>query len=279
MLSLLYFQQRLYISELGKSHHTLSQLYRKLEKIERELSEWKDRGLTRKDKKRLQWDRAIARSSLRHLEADQALLRDHLQQCNDSIASYNATLLHNPPMPCVSSLSPMAYPFTPTSPFPATPWTAGPFEERTTWGPPEPQYWDLSMLREPRQPLSTHGSPDSGFYEPTRQTGWFEHSGFAAGYEARVSDQVEVPMTSSFIVATPSNRSSRSEKDALPELMSPSSPAKLGAEGPTSPHRRRYSENAIQLIESHLELSRGSRVGSAPPSKRTVSETRVSKED
>lgn len=263
MLSLLHYQHRLYTSELAASHRTLSKLYQKLERIERGLSDWKDRGLTRKDKKKLQWDRATTKTAVKDAEAHQALLHDYLRQCSDLIASYSPYFFQSGPVSWfASSLSPTADSFAPGSGVHHTPWTAGLFEERSVWNREEPQYWDLSMLRE-RQPPSA-GTPDSGFHESVNET------------TAGVNDMSGSQETGSSRVAAPSNRSSISEKDTLPELVAPTSPAKLGAEAPKSSHRRRYSEEAIATIESRL--AKASRVGSVPPSNRTVSETRVSKE-
>jgi hypothetical protein len=256
MLSLLHYQHRLYTSELAASHRTLSKLYKKLERIERGLSDWKDRGLQRKDKKKLEWARATTKTAVRDAEAHQALLHDYLRQCSDLIASYSPQFFQGAQVPwSASPLSPTADTFAPGGEVPPTPWTAGPFEERTAWSLEEPQYWDLSMLRE-RQPPST-GTPDSGFHESANEM------------------TASVNETGSSRIAAPSNRSSVSDKDEVPEL-APSSPAKLGAEAPLSPHRRRYSENAIATIESRL--TKASRVESVPPSNRTSSETRVSKE-
>jgi hypothetical protein len=263
MLSLLHYQHRLYTSELAATHRTLSKLYKKLERTERGLSDWKDRGLKRKDKKKLEWARATTKTAVRDAEASQALLHDYLRQCNDLIASYSPQFFQSERVPWgASSLSPTADAFAPGSEVPHTPWTAGPFEERTAWDHEKPQYWDLSMLRE-RQPPPT-GTPDSGFH------------GNAHEITAGVNDRGRAHETDSSWTTAPSNRSSVSDKDELPE-MAPSSPAKLGAEAPNSPHRRRYSENAIATIESRL-TKKASRVESVPPSNRTSSETRVSKE-
>lgn len=261
MLSLLHYQHRLYTSELAASHRTLSKLYKKLERTERGLSDWKARGLKRKDKKKLEWSRASTKTAVRDAEANQTLLHDYLCQCSDLIASYSPQLFQSAKVPWgASPLSPTADTFAPGGEVPPTPWTAGPFEERTAWSLREPQYWDLSMLRE-RRPIST-GIPDSGFDE-----------------RVGVNDTSRsiIVETGSSRIAAPSNRSSVSDKDELPEL-APSSPAKLGAEAPMSPHRRRYSDNAIATIESRLTNMKASRVESAPPSNRTSSETRVSKE-
>lgn len=256
MLSLLHYQHRLYTSELASSHRTLSKWYKKLERIERGLSDWKDRGLKRKDKKKLEWARATTKTAVSDAEAHQALLHDYLRQCSDLIASYSPQFFQGAQVPwSASPLSPTADTFAPGGEVPPTPWTAGPFEERTAWSVEEPQYWDLSMLRERRPP--SIGTPDSGYHES------------ANDMTARVNE------TGSSRITAPSHRSSVSDKDELPEMV-PSSPAKLGAEAPMSPHRRRYSENAIATIESRL--TKASRVESVPPSNRTSSETRVSKE-
>jgi hypothetical protein len=266
VLSMLHYQHRLYTSELAKSHGTLSKLYRKLERSERGLSEWQDRGLTRKDKKKLQWDRATAKTAARNAEAHQALLHEYLRQSNDLIASY---AFQNSPGSWVQPLSPTAMSFAPDDPVPPTPWTAGPFEERTVWGSSSaPQYWDLSMLRE-RQSPERSGSPDSGYHEPARR-------GVTSGIEG--SNELA---TRSSLQSVPSHESSLSDQDLLPELVTPSSPAKVGAEIVEiveSSHKRRFSENAIQMIESRLMANR-SRVCSVPPPKRVALETSVSKEE
>ena len=263
MLSLLYYQHRLYTSELAASHRTLSKLYKKLERTERGLSDWKDRGLKRKDKKKLEWSRATTKTAVRDAEANQALLRDYLRQCSDLIASYSPQFFQSAQMPWVaSSLSPTAGAFAPGGEVWPTPWSAGPFEERTAWSPGEPRYWDLSMLRERQPPLT--GTPDSGFHESANEM------------NAGVNDTSRpIIKTGSSRITAPSNRSSVSDKDELPEL-APSSRAKLGAEALQSRHRRRYSENVIATIGSRL--TKASRVESVPPFNRTSSETRVSKE-
>jgi hypothetical protein len=263
VLSMLHYQHRLYTSELAKSHGTLSKLYKKLERSERGLSEWQDRGLTRKNKKKLQWDRATAKTAVRNAEAHQALLHEYLRQSNNLIASYS---FQNSPGSWVQPLSPTAMSFAPDDPVPPTPWTAGPLEERTVWGGSSaPQYWDLSMLRE-RQSPERSGSLDSGYHEPARRgvTG---------------NDIQPGPLaTRSSLQSVPSHRSSLSDQDLLPELVTPSSSAKVGAEIAESSHKRRFSENAIQMIESRLMANR-SRVCSAPPPKRVALETGVSKEE
>lgn len=257
MLALLHHQHRFYTTELAKTHRSLGKLYKKLTKTERLLLEWKEKELTRKDKKKLQWDRGTTKSQVKALEVQQAFLHDYLRQCNDLIASYDVGY-HLPATPWTAHLPPMGFGYEPV---PATPWTAGPFEERQ----PQPQYWDLSMLRE-HTPLS---AADSGYHEPTN-----------ALYGEPVNDPNHVwahelmhTTTSNDESDSTSKKSSISEKDDMPELASASSGAaddQLKSPG----HRRRYSENTIQLIESRL-AAKPAWVGPVPQrqgSKRTVSE-------
>ena len=271
MLSVLHYHHRLYTSELAKSHGKLSKLYKKLEKTELGLSEWQEQGLTRMDKKKLQWSRATTKKDVRDAEAHQALLHEYLRQSNSLIASYSPYFFQNSPVSWVPPLSPTAITFAPSSPVPPTPWTAGPFEERTAWGGSSaPQYWDLSMLRERDSP-ELAGSPDSGHYEPARR-------GVPNSLGSIKEIQPDSLATSSSQQSVLSHKSSLSDQDLLPELVTPSSPARLGAEIAESSHRRRYSENAIQMIESRL-MANKSRVCSVPPQKRVALEASVSKEE
>lgn len=274
MLSLLHYQHRLYMSELGKSHRDLGKLYKKLERTERGLAEWKDRGLKRTDKKKLQWDRATTKSAVKHAESEQALLHDYLNQCGNLIASYTPTFFQGPPAPWampLSPLSPTAHTFEPNSPIPPTPWTAGPFEERTVWDRRGPQYWDLSMLHERQASTTSNGPPDSGYYHVAGEgvVSTYEH--VANTEDTMAGNQANLQANG---VAQLSHRLSISEKDALSELALSSS-VKLGAEGPKSGHQRHYSEDAIQMIESRLGMPR---VESRQSLKRTASETIISKE-
>ena len=268
---MLHYQHRLYTSELAKSHGKLSKLYKKLEKAERGLSERRDRGLTRKDKKKLQWDRASTKTVVREAEAHHALLHEHLRQSNNLIASYSLYLLPGSPEPWVSPLSPTANSFAPTDPVPPTPCTAGPFEERTVWGNSSAiQYWDLSMLRE-RNLLERSGSPDSGYYESARRSVLNNLEG--------VEETQQDSIATSFQQSVQSQRSSLSDQDLLPELVTPSSPAKLGAEIVESPHRRRYSENAIQVIEGRMMANKSRVCSVPPPASRAALATSGSKEE
>lgn len=253
MLVLLHHQHRCYTAQLGQTHQSLSKLYKKLSKIERALAEWKERELTRKDKKKLQWERGSTKSTVRSLELQQACLHDYIAQCDDLIASYSSPGYSTPGGP----MSPMAYPFTP--------WTPGPVEESfPDLAAPAPQYWDLSMLRE-RQPSSTDASADSGFHEPNMRG---TLPGYGESYDpAHVYSHEQISASG---MARLSKESSISEKKDVPELVAP---VLTGADELPSTHRRRYSENAVQLIESRLGVPKMEvRVGSVPSSlKRAVS--------
>ncbi|KAL1587389.1 hypothetical protein WHR41_03930 [Cladosporium halotolerans] len=282
MLSLLYYQQTQYTSELGKSHHTLSKLYKKLEKTEQGLTECKERGLTRKDKKKLQWDRAITKSSVKAVETEQAFLHEHLRQCSDLIASYYPDVYQYSTVPWTSHLSPTAYPFFPNcqdSPSPESPWFVGPFEERVLWNNHRhaPLYWDLSMLQELGHYSPMEALSGFGLHEPARQGASYQGS-FSTMSDAVSHGSETLDANGSTRVSALSNRSSLSEKDTLPELIPASLPVKLGAENMRSLHRRRYSENAVQLIESRLKDSQSSKAEHVPAHNRTASETRFSKE-
>ena len=274
-LPLLHEQRRYYTAELGRTHQALSKLYKKLAKTERDLASWQERGLNRKTKKKMQWSRSVSKHSVAKLEREQADLHECLRQCNELTTFYNGPECDVPPRPYWT-----AYPFTALTPVPATPWTAGPyrpcFGEQTQ---ERPQYWDLSMLRERRQSSPHASSADSGFYEPAMYGHPFGLRSIDDGAYRYAHEQMS-PHAMEFVPSPQrSKKSSLSEKDDLPEIVSPVSPTKHGADAsePTSPRRRRYSENAISLIESRLSLpmahQRGSSVDIAPSMKRTVSES------
>ena len=274
-LPLLHEQQRYYTAELGRTHQALSKLYKKLAKTERDLASWQESGFNRKVKKKMQWSRSVSKQSVGKLEREQADLHECLRQCNELMTFYNGPECDIPPRPYWT-----AYPLTPFSPVPGTPWTAGPYRpclgEQTQ---ERPQYWDLSMLRERRQSSPHASSADSGFYEPAMYGHPFGLSTTNDSNHRYAHEQMS-PHALEFIPSPQrSKKSSLSEEDDLPEIVSPVSPTKLGADvsAPSSPRRRRYSENAISLIESRLSLpmahQRGSSVDIAPSMKRTVSES------
>lgn len=282
--ALLHEQHRYYTSELALTHQALSKLYRKLAKIERVLAEREERTLTRKDKKKIQWTRSVTKDTVNKLEAQQMGLREYLRQCNDLIASYEATssqsVYHLPPTPWTAHLppSPYAMPYTPYSPIAAHPWSVVP--ARACFGGDAgqqgPQYWDLSMLRERRQSSPNASSADSGFYEPPMYGHPFGLEGVRDPNHVFAHEMMSPGSTYSDVQATApqSKRSSLSEKDDVPEMLhSPASPsARLGADitGVNSTgHKRRYSENAIQLIETRLtaprpQMQRGTSLGPVP---------------
>ncbi|RMX74300.1 hypothetical protein D0869_12734 [Hortaea werneckii] len=137
-----------------------------------------------------------------------------------------------------------------------------------------PQYWDLSMLREREQPSLHESLADSGFHEPALTNGEQSLSMASAVDNDPNHVYVHEILSASTIGGdrtVPARRpsagvqrsdSGSSEKDGLPCLLSsPTSPAKMGAEAAGGWHKRRYSENAIQLIESRLSRSRHSKRG------------------
>lgn len=289
MLPILQTQHRYYTAELARTHQALSKLYRKLAKIEKALAEREERELTRKEKKKLQWAKSVTRSTAHKMEWQQASLQEYLRQCNNLMQSYQASLYHLPQTPWTAHLPPSPYPlFSPYSPIAPNPWSAaGPVGASVNQQ--RPQYWDLSMLRERRQSSPNASSADSGFYEPAMYGHPFPLVEEGASFDAEHVLAHEIMSASIYspIVQdspTPGNRSKKSslsEKDELPELLSSPlmSPAKAGAvesspKAAVPSHKRRYSENAIQLIESRLSVpwpqQRGTSVGPVTAERRKV---------
>ncbi|TKA33605.1 hypothetical protein B0A50_00441 [Salinomyces thailandicus] len=308
MLALLHHQHQYYTSELGRTHQALSKLFRKLARVERILAEREQRQLSRKDKKKFQWARSIARATVGKLERQQHDLQEYLRQCNELIASYGQPPMsavttdggwhlpqtpwtaHLPPSPWTAPMASPVHPFTPYSPVAANPWMAPAptmmssfnANEAVVRQRPRPQYWDLSMLRE-RRPSPDGSSADSGFHEPAIVGG--QLSSVAAEepsdpdhvYAHELMSTATQPSGSAANLPTPGTErraSGSSERiDNLPDLpSSPTSPTKMGAEATVSGHTRRYSENAIQIIESRLAVpksqQRGASVGPVSDCKR-----------
>lgn len=274
MLPLLYQQHHHYTVELGETHQALSKLYKKLAKVERTLAEREERELSRSDKKKRQYTRALSKRAVTNLESKQASLHDHLRQCNDLIASFEQGTYYNSPItPWTSQMPPSPFLFTPYSPISTmSPWpvslpnssNAGRSSET------QPQYWDLSMLRERRQSSPRGSSADSGFYESpiygvdVNET--FDDTNHVYAHEFMSPMFNGIPAESSAMAARRSQRSPASEEDTVAELQV-LSPTKVGAEKSPNQHKRCYSANAIQLIESHLAApseKRRTSVGPAP---------------
>lgn len=248
LLHLLHAQHRYYTTELGNTHKQLAKQYEKLASFELDLIQRDEKKLSRQEKKRLQWSRSHSKAAVKAIESQQIWLHDYIRQCNDLIASYGGNEYGSPvtpwsPFSATDPLSPMSSLATPTWP------TAPP----TFF---QPQYWDLSMLRETRQ--SSHSpswSAGSAFYEHTAapslpQTHSFRDPFSGNNHQFGIIDTIR-PQD------PPSKKSSISEKDEVPDLIETASPAQAGA--PASSHKRRYSENAIQLIESRLSIPKQSR--------------------
>ncbi|KAK3721046.1 hypothetical protein LTR37_003336 [Vermiconidia calcicola] len=267
---ILQLQRSYHIAELGHTHKALSKEYNKLARIECAISERKERQLTRKEKKRLQWSRALAKKAVHSLELQQAWLEEYLRQCSDLLTAYNGDTYSTPATPWTTHLPPASYPTSPYYSSPTTSWTA-----QLCSDDQETQYWDLSMPGERRASSAHAPSADSGFHEPVLFGQPFPLN------ETEDTTQVydQDPTTAQHDdtgtqICFMSKRSSTSENDHVPELWTPSSPTRTDKE-PTTPRKRRYSENAIRLIENRLSLPkflhRGQSVDHIPAMSRTRS--------
>ncbi|KAF2164901.1 hypothetical protein M409DRAFT_24804 [Zasmidium cellare ATCC 36951] len=274
ILPLLYEQHHNYTVELAKTHQALSKLYKKLAKVERTLAEREERELSRSDKKKRQYTRALSKRAVANLESKQASLHDALRQCNDLIASFEQGTYYNSPMtPWTSQLPPSPFLFTPYSPVSTSPF-AGSLHHSSNAGrasETQPQYWDLSMLRERRQSSPYSASADSGFYEfpihGVDMNETFDDTNHVYAHEVMSPMFNGIPAESSAMAARQSKRSSSSEGDTVADLQSPLSPAKVGAEKSPNQHKRCYSANAIHLNDSHAappSEKRRTSVGPAP---------------
>jgi hypothetical protein len=245
--------------ELGQTHKALSVQYRKLAGIERTLNERQERGLKRKDKKKLQWSRALTKNAIVDLESQQAWLNSSLLQCENIIqrctnrgcglAAAQPTL-RPPPMPLI---------YNPFSGPPVTPWIVNPEQGET-----ETQPWDLRMLRDRRlsSPNTASASADSGFFEPSiyphshgsMDDGSIRCDYVCDGQKPCYADTTTVPRGSL------STGSSISERDEVPDLAD--SMSSMGSDAELRAlRRRRYSENAIQFTTTRLSVSRTHRRG------------------
>jgi hypothetical protein len=221
-----------YSQELEQVRKAMRGQSKRLAEIERKLSERREREICRKDKKKLQWSRALTKKAIEDLASQQHWLDDYLRQCYTLLCSYNYNILR--PLPASCSYG-SAWPATLPSEYLAN---------------GEAQYWDLSGLRERRMSSPT-ASGDSGFYE------WSVQSQPSACYEGGDPTRSHACELHADLCSdsSPDKRpslsagSSHSERDDVPELTR--SPVQIGAE-PARPRRRRYSENAIQLLESRL---------------------------
>ncbi len=269
-LRYLVFQQyTYYTAEMTKTHKALSKQYGKLADVERNLEERHELHLTRKSKKKLQWSRALTKKAIDSLESQQAWLHAYLCQCHELLALYRSNDYDRASPLYSENATPTPYPFS-TETFSAT----TPSTHRYPGDGTQIRCWD------PRDRIlsSPYGSSaGSGFYEPSIHSPPFDsgHSTFPCAYNssaAWIINGANNPRTSF------STLSSSSERDNVPELFTATSLVKSGIE-PTSARKRRYSENAIQLIESrHLEMKthhRGRSVDHISVFHRTGSENHV----
>ena len=266
-LGLLQVQHRYYTSELIRTHRVLAQQYRKLASIEQALVKRQERQLTRKDKKKLQWSRALTKKDVSQLESQQLWLHEYLRQCDDLMGSYNSPL-QGGLAAWTSYTMPPSYPL----PIDACSWSTGSYQIDQV-----PQYWDLPMLPERRASSPCAPSADSGFYEAPM---------YAQPFGLQELDDPDHLYANELMAGLHNTNGSSSmaasENDNVPELITPTSPTKTGAE-PKSPLRRRYSENAIRLIEGRLAAGKThpsrNRVGGIPILSRTVSDHYIKRDN
>lgn len=286
MLTALYSQHISYSSELAQTHQALSKLYKKLAKVERVLAERQERQLSRADKKKWQYTRALSKRAVGNLESQQAGLHDKLQQCNSLIASFEQGAYNSPMTPWTAAMPPSPFLFTPFSPVAYSPWSAVSHRPSVSGQSSEtqPQYWDLSMLRERRQSSPYGSSADSGYHEPLIHGLWprdepihdvnhvYAHeimSPLAAVFRPQIAESSGAEEQSEVSTAAEA-------KDEVPAIKTPvpASPARVGAES-TNTHKRCYSvDAAAPLIQSHLAApSSTKRANSVGPRRVTIDET------
>lgn len=235
--NLLHEQHRYYTKLLIESHRKSVKQYKRLAELELTIAQRHENNMPRKEKKWSQWSRAITKKAIKDLEQQQVCLHEYLRQCGDLITSYDQSnavaaagrwIGHLPPIPYPNGICPMV----PSSPF----GTASEDSEEP------PKYWDLSMLRERGGSSGSYPSEDSGYEPPT----YFQPS-------VHSFTNCSPQMSAKSPTFHPRQDSFQSENDPVAELGIMSSPTRTGAEI-REPGRRRYSENAIQLIESRLDV-------------------------
>ncbi|KAK5165104.1 uncharacterized protein LTR77_009201 [Saxophila tyrrhenica] len=257
---LVHQQYSYYARELGNTHKALSTQYMRLAELQKKLDEREERQLSRKVKKKTQWSRALTKKAIESLESQQAWLYAYLCQCYYVLSTYESDG-HNA---------------TPTPPgFDAT--TMPIFDNRETYGCTTPahfedtgrmRYWDHSMMTERRMSSPYGSSTDLGFFEsPTHHPlPWDSGQSLLFPNVYQNTD----PWSGDAPRASLSTLSSSSERDVVPEMINPAPPPST-----MKPRKRRYSENAIQLIESRLPATkthrRGQSVDHISASSRTLS--------
>lgn len=230
--NLLCEQHRYHTNVLSSSHRALGNQYRRLAELELAIAKRHETHMTRKEKKHLQWARWITKKAIQDLERQQVWLREHLRQCEALINSCAHTTDKAATGWWTGNSPPVPYPMSPLSPMPIVPRT---FESEDVGQ--QPKYCDLSMLRESRGSCASIPSADSGFHEPPA---------FAQPPQCTLDNTGSRGFDSS-LISQPRQNSFQSKKDSVAELGMPTS---VGAE--LRRPRRRYSENAIQIIESRL---------------------------
>ena len=239
-LNLLYDRHRYFTDLVNDSRRTLERQYERLAKIETAIVQRYESQMPRKQKKQLQWSRAKTKRSIQDIERQQFYLRGwirHYEEIMGACAYAGSMSGWNNPAPQ------LPYPVTPFSAISTVQLTImiGDCEEPT-------KYWDLSILRERGGSAASVPSADSGFYEPSAYSRTVQHDlGSVSPFAAAISPSVH-PRQDSF----------HSENGTIGELCMMPSPTKVGAEVHGSRHnQRRYSENAMQLIESRIASPKG----------------------
>ena len=231
-LYLLHDQRRYYTSLLTKSHRSLGKQYQRLAEIQLSLAQRHESHMLRREKKHLQWSRSKVKKAIQSLEREHECLEEHLRQCGDVIASYVQTTTTDTPAKWAGYYTQPPYPITPVSTM-----TTMPRFPSTEDDKEQPKYWDLSMLRERGGSTASVPSADSGFHEPSIFSQPLPHPCVSGS----------PPAAAMFPSPQPRQNSFQSEDDTVGELEPMPLPAKTGAM-----RQRRYSENAIQLIESRF---------------------------
>ncbi|CAK3931897.1 Hypothetical predicted protein [Lecanosticta acicola] len=289
MLSALYSQHVAYSAELASTHHALSKLYKKLAKVERVLAERDERQLSRANKKKWQYTRAISKRAVTNLETQQAELHDKLYQCNNLIASFEQGAYNSPMTPWTAQMPPSPFLFTPFSPVAYPPWPASSLSCLRPSGSgasgqsgTQPQYWDLSMLRERRHSSPYGSSADSGFYEPlVHGLGPRDEPIHDANHV--YAHELMSPLAPIFHsqpaesngveVDGEDSTSAAEQRNEVLAPKTPVSPARVGAES-TKPHKRCYSVGtAAPQIKSHLEAPSTKRANSVGGPRNVIEET------
>lgn len=240
---LLHQQQQFYVTELGRNHKTLSKQYKKLARIQSEIDHRQQTGPCRPAKKKLQFTRAIIKKDVDALERQQ----EHLRHCLNMVASYDGKT------PCIPLPSwttyppPMIYPSAPLNTLQrAVPWTAPSYQL--------PECSNDLRHKTPSSRCDRPPSADSGFCEPSTHSRQSVSQG-SDSTDISALDQVhidEATACSSEVArlapAASRETSASSGQTEVPQRAGHGPCTRSGTQA-AGPRQRRYSEDAIRLIE------------------------------